>query len=110
MAHALLVALPPTRPWRLEDASAPAGVLLRPIVPGDLAAVAAVYRSTYLGTSEEMSEQEAVDTAHRRRGVGRALVESVLAATGGGVALRVDAGAREARALYASLGFREQPA
>lgn len=42
----------------------------------------------------------------RRRGVGRALVQAVLAALPTAVHLRVDDAATEARALYATLGFR----
>lgn len=42
----------------------------------------------------------------RRRGVGRTLVQAVLAALPTAVHLRVDDAATEARALYATLGFR----
>jgi GNAT superfamily N-acetyltransferase len=45
----------------------------------------------------------------RRRGIGRALVATVQDNLRASIGLRVDDAAHEARALYASLGFRELP-
>ncbi|GMA32866.1 GNAT family N-acetyltransferase [Litorihabitans aurantiacus] len=47
-----------------------------------------------------------VHPAHRRTGLGRALVQTVQGTLRSGIALRVDDSAPEARSLYRALGFR----
>jgi ribosomal-protein-alanine N-acetyltransferase len=49
----------------------------------------------------------AVDRLHRRRGIGRALVKTLLAEAPGAVFLEVRESNRQARELYKSMGFQE---
>jgi len=94
----------------IADLLPPSGQLLLADIDGVPVGCGSLRR---LGGRELELKRLFVDAAARGRGVGRALVEALLkeAAAAGAELVRLDAGwyAREALALYRSLGFVETP-